>query len=367
MTFKVPSRIRRTLIALAATTALLGLAASSASAKVQYGIGPQTNLNQNDYDLMNSIGTDLIRNPLFWAGVQPGGGDCTAQGDACNWAFPDSQVGAAAANGIETMFDLYGSAPFVNSDQAKPPVNNVAAWKQFVGAAAQRYGPGGAYWNGPYQGQFGANAPVIPVRVWQIWNEQSSFQFFQPKPNVKKYAKILVPGSEAILAADKKADVLLGGMFTDTGPKGIPIDKFLKDLYKAKGVKDKTFDGVAVHPYAEDVKELDDQVSGVRKTMDKSGGKKDDLWITEIGYASDGPKSQEVVKKGEKGQAKAITDAYKYLNKKDKKFDIPGIIYFTWQDAAASTGVCQFCVFAGLLDQQGNQKKAFGAYKKVTK
>jgi hypothetical protein len=366
MTLGVPKPILRTLVACAAAGAML-VSAAPASAKVEYGFSPQTTLGSSDYQLMNSLKTDLIRHGLSWPGVQPNAGTCTSAGGACNWSFPDSQVGAAASNGLETMLGIYGSAPFVNSDQNKPPVKDVKAWEQFVGAAAQRYGPGGTYWTGPYQAQFGAGAPVIPVKVWQLWNEQSSNQFFEPKPNVKKYAKILVPGSKAIQSADKKATVLLGGMFPDTGPKGIKIEKYLKDLYKQKKVKSGTFDGVAVHPYAKNGKQLDQQIKSVRKTMNKSGGKKDDIWVTEIGYASGGPKKQVVVKKGEKGQAKAITSAYKVLNKKDKKYDIKGIIYFTWQDAPRSTGVCKFCVFAGLLDEQGNQKKAFKAYKKAAK
>jgi hypothetical protein len=368
MTLGLPRLARRTAVVAIAAAALL-VAAAPASAKVTYGFAPQVDIpSAGDYELMKSVKTTMVRQGLSWPGVQPAAGDCTPrQGDACDWTNPDRVVGSAAASGLETMLGIYGSASFVNNDQTKPPVNDIPAWEDFIEAAVERYGTGGTYWEGPYQEQFGAGAPIKPVKVWQVWNEQSSFQFFQPKPNVKKYAKILVPASKAIQGADKKATVLLGGMFPDTGPKGIKIEKFLADLYKEKKVKENTFDGVSVHPYAKDGKELDKQLKTTRKAMDKNGGKKDEIWVTEIGYASGGPKGQPVVKKGEKGQAKAITDAYKTLNKKDKKYDIKGVIYFTWQDFPASTGVCKFCVFAGLLDQQGKQKKAFAAYKKAVK
>jgi hypothetical protein len=367
MSSGLPNLARNAVIAAVTAVALL-VAAAPASAKVTYGLAPQVQTpSPSDFQQMQEVNTDMIRIGLSWPGVQDSAGDCNSLGGACNWSFPDSQIGANAAAGMDTMVGIFGSAPFVNNEQTKPPVNDIPAWEQFIKAAAERYGPGGTYWTGPYQAQFGPTAPVHPVDVWQIWNEQSSFQFFQPKPNVKKYAKILVPAADAIHGANNKATVLLGGMFPDTGPKGIKIEKYLADLYKEKKVKDKTFDGVSVHPYAEDGKELDKQLKLTRKAMDKNGGKKDEIWVTEIGYASDGPKSQPVVKKGEKGQAKAITDAYKTLNKKDKKYDIKGIIYFTWQDFPKSTGVCKFCVYAGLLDEQGNQKKAFKAYKKAVK
>ena len=367
MTFRLPGSIRAIIVAGLAASLLLLAGASPASAKkIKYGISPQTNLTASDYQQMNALKNKIVRFGLSWPGVQPGAGTCTSAGGACNWSFPDSQVGATAAAGMESMLGIYGSPPFVESVGQKPPVKDIPAWEQFVGAAAERYGPGGTYWQGPYQAQFGAGAPVKPVRVWQIWNEPSSFQFFKPKPNVKKYAKILVPASNAIRDADRKATVLTGGMFPDTGPKGIKIQKYVKDLYKQKKVKKKTIDGVSVHPYAENAKELKRQLSTARKAM-KGAGKKDVIWVTEIGYASGGPKSQEVVKKGEKGQAKAIKSAYKVLDKGKKKYKIEGVVYFTWQDAARSTGGCKFCVFAGLLDEQGGQKKAYKTYKKVAK
>jgi hypothetical protein len=368
MTHRLPQLTRFAIATvLAAALALIVSTAPAEAKKVQYGISPQTTLSISDYQQMQEVKNKIVRFGLSWPGVQGSPGTCTSAGGACNWSFPDSQVGATASAGMESMLGIYGSAPFVESVAQKPPIKDIPAWEQFVAAAAERYGPGGAYWNGPYQAQFGAGAPVKPVKVWQIWNEPSSFQFFKPKPNVKKYAKILVPASKAIRSADKKATVLTGGMFPDTGPKGIPIQKYVTSLYKQKKVKSNTLDGVSVHPYAENAKALKRQLSTARKAMNKGGGKKDVIWVTEIGYASDGPSKQEVVKKGEKGQAKAITQAYKFLKKSKSKYKIEGVVYFTWQDAPASSGVCQFCVYAGLLNESGGQKQAFKAYKKVAK
>ncbi len=365
-TLKKIRGLRTTALVAAAATVLLVAAAPASAAKVRYGISPQTTLTSTDFTQINSLKTDIIRQGLSWPGVQPAAGNCTAQGDACNWSFPDSQVGASAANGLETMLGIFGSPGFVESSVNKPPLNNLGEWEQFITAAAQRYGPGGAYWSGPYQNAFGAGAPVKPVRVWQIWNEQSSNQFFEPKPDPKKYAKIFKPAAKAIHGVDKKSEVLTGGMFPDTGPKGIKIEPFLKTFLKDKKVR-KELDGVSIHPYAKNAKELDKQTKGARKQMDKSGAKKTDIWVTEIGYASGGPKSQPVVKKNEKDQAKAITDAYKFLNKKDKKLGLAGIVYFTWQDVPEGIGFCRFCSFAGLLNTGGAQKPAFNAYKKVAK
>lgn len=352
-------------LAAAAALALMVAATPASAKKLKYGFVPQTSLSQSDYQQMDSLKTDLIRAGLTWPAVQPAAGDCTPQGGACDWSQYDQAVGAAASNGIGTMLTIYGSAGFVGPFN-EPPLKDLGAWSDFIEAAVQRYGPGGAFWSGPYQTLFGSGAPVIEVEDWLVWNEQSSFQFFKPKPNVKKYAKILIPASKALRAGGKRVNVLLGGMFPDTGPKGIRIEDFLEKLYKTKGIKDNTFDGVSVHPYAKDSKALGDQLGRARKAMNKSGGKKDSMWISEIGYSSDGPKGKPVVKKGEKGQAKAITDAYKFLKKKGKKYKLEGSIYFTWQDVPPGTS-CRFCSTAGLLDENGQPKKAFNAYKKATK
>ena len=77
------------------------------------------------------------------------------------------QVAAAASNGLQVLLTVDGSPPFINADPAVAPVANIPAWEQFTRAAVQRYGPNGAFWNGPYQELRGAGAPVIPVQRWQ--------------------------------------------------------------------------------------------------------------------------------------------------------------------------------------------------------
>lgn len=346
-------------------TAALGAAPASA-AKVTQAISPQAALGVDDYNLMKRANVDMLRLPFGWDGIQANAGPCTAAGGACDWSFQDSQIGAAAANGLDVMPIVYGSAPFVNTVPQKPPTNNIPAWTQFVRSAAERYGPGGVFWQGTYQSRFGATAPVKPVKIWQIWNEQTSFAFFKPKPNTKKYAKILKPAGTAIHQVHKKSTVLLGGVFGETGPKGTPLPKFFKQLYKVKKI-DKAFDAVAIHPYAGNPKGLIKQSMAIRKATKKAKDKKAKVWVTELGYTSGKkPKGKPVTKKSQKGQAKALTKAYKALHKKRKKLNLAGIVWFTWQDVN-DPSTCKFCQQAGLVDTSGKPKKAYKAYKKAAR
>ena len=340
----------------AALAALAFSAVPASAAKIDYGVAPNTiPLNSTDISQMSSGKVDFVRIPFNWQSAQTTPGDCTAEGGACNWAYIDSLVAGPSSAGIEILPNLNESAPFVNSDPFKPPTNDTAAWADFIEAAAQRYGPGGVL--------------PTPIKRWQVWNEPGSNGDFNPKPNAKKYAKILKPAADAIYGVDKKAEVILGGLFPDTGPKGIPADKYLKSLYKVKKI-DKSFDTVAIHPYSPDPKKgVVKQIESARKAMDKAGDKKADIAVTELGYASGCPTCSKnnippVVVKNEKEQAKALTASFKALKKKAGKLNLSSIIWFTWRDGS---GPCTFCFTSGLVDENGNPKPAYNAYKKAAK
>lgn len=348
--------IRRTISTAALALAGVALAAAPASAaKIDYGIAPNTiPLNANDLTRMNQGNVDFVRLPFDWGTIQAAAGDCTPTGGACNWTAMDAQVAALDAVGIEVLPNINQSAPFVNSNVFKPPTNNIPAWEDFVGALAQRYGPGGPA------------ALQNPITKFQIWNEPGSNGDFEPKPNATKYGKILKAAGDTIHGVNKKADVYVGGLFPDTGPKGIPADKFLKDLYKVKKIE-KSFDVVAIHPYSPDPKKgVYEQVNSARKAMDKAGDKKADIAVTELGYASGCPTCKKnnkppVVVKNEKEQSKALKDSFNSLQKKANKLNLVDIIWFTWRDGA---GPCDFCFTSGLLDENGNPKPAYNAFKK---
>jgi hypothetical protein len=156
----------------------------------------------------------------------------------------------------------------------------LAAWHTFVTDAVGRSGTGGQFW---------AENPGLtqnPIEVWQIWNEQNSATFDEPKPSPKAYAKLLDVSANAIRGRDPGADVILGGMAGLIGvKKAVTAWNYLAKLYKRKGVK-KDFDGVAPHPYGQRLKKFQLQIDRTRATMKQASDAGTGLWITEIGWGS---------------------------------------------------------------------------------
>ena len=103
----------------------------------------------------------------------------------------------------------------------------------FLAAAVARYGPDGEFWPpNPL-------LPELPIRDWQLWNEQNSPTFYEPKPNVERLREAArTPASKAIAREDPGAEIILGGMFgTPLGGRkpAIAAWDFLEKLYRARG------------------------------------------------------------------------------------------------------------------------------------
>jgi hypothetical protein len=355
------------LVAVAASAiALVGAAPAGAAApRGFFGVSAQEGLVSQDYDMMQAADVGTLREIFLWRDVQGSvSNQCTADGNGCDWGGLDIVVGNAAARGITVLPTLYGAQPGV-ANVRKPPLSKsqLANWKRFVQAAVDRYGPGGTYWNGIFQSQFPGASPKV-IKIWQVWNEPNSHQFFPPGGDPKKYAKLLKASAQAINAGARSAKVMLGGMFGETGTRNEPVEKFTASLYKVKKIE-KSFDLAAIHPYAPNAKGLLKQIDrlhdAIRKAKDKAK-----IWISEMGFASGGPKKAESVTKNERAQAKALTQSFKALAAKRGKYDLEGVTWFAWEDSNVA-GVCGFCRFAGLVDVNGNPKPAYNAFRKQAK
>lgn len=360
---------RHLLVGVLVAACALALAATS-SAKAPrsfYGVVPQTPLADGDFDRMGEARVGTLRAEFFWSGIDPD------SGDNFDWSGPDRVVGEAARNGIEVLPFLFSTPKWVaeldghNCDAADcPPFapkgrEALAAWENFAAAAAGRYGRGGDFWAA------NPGLPEKPIKTWQLWNEQNSPSFYKPKPNVKAYAKLLKAGERGIASEDSKATVILGGMFgTPLGGRkpGISSWKFLRKLYKVKGVK-KTFDGVAPHPYAAQFKKVLAQVELMRDEMERARDSKTSLWITELGWASGGPKNP--LNRGPRGQASRLKEAFKYFTKKRRKLNIRTVDWYSWRDNPdPDVGLCEWCAESGLVDENLEAKKSLKAFVKFT-
>ena len=137
----------------------------------------------------------------------------------------------------------------------------------------------------------------------------------------------------------------------------------MRKLYRA-GAK-KHFDTLAIHSYTETHAALVRQLKGIRAEMrhNRDGAK---MWITEIGWADTG--NRHYLVKGAKGQAREITNSIALIKKRRRSQRLRGFIYYQWRDAPSyreGLDPGTWGLHAGLLKQNGEQKRAHGAFRKA--
>jgi hypothetical protein len=341
-----------------------------------FGVVPQGGITDADLERMGTGKVGTLRLVLPWDYLDP----TAAPGDT-DLSTIDPVVLGAARYGIRLLPTLYGTPDWVAHDidgvDCKAGTDNpcsyyaprsaeaLAAWKSFVSDMVTRYGPDGEFW------ATHPDVSPVPIRAWQIWNEQNSPSFFQPAPDPDAYAKVLSSAADAIRDFDPGAQVLLGGMFQQPlhgKPPAYKADDFLQKLYAIDGTSD-DFDGVAAHPYSPDVSAIEAQVQLLHEQIDAAG---DDatLWITEVGGSSgDGsdcttPCPLEV---GPDGQADLLRQAFNFFLDKRTDWKIDSVIWYSWRDTSPDFPVCDWCVNSGLFPETGfDAKPAWGAFTSFT-
>jgi hypothetical protein len=327
-----------------------------------FGIAPQTPIGREDTSRMRGGGLETIRAPLHWGGVQP-----TARG-GFNWTTFDEFVTTAAEGRMEVLPFLCSPPRWVSRRETRLPVDNGRqrrAWAEFARAAVERYGPRGEFWSEHAPGSKDP-LPRLPIRAWQIWNEENFFDFTRPA-SPTRYAKLLAISHRAIHRVDPRASVVMGGLFGNPKqgpPAAMDATDFLDRLYRVRGVK-ADFDAVALHPYAADVAELWALVEAVRATMIRHGDRRGGLYLTEMGWGSQerSPVSFEV---GLRDQARQLSAAYSYLLGARHRLNLKQVVWFSWKDAPR---LCSFCDSVGLF-RQGRRfkpKPAWHAFTRVTR
>jgi hypothetical protein len=360
------NRIRLAVAATALLVALLVVpaGAQASAGKGFFGVVPQTVLKPSDYHKMQRAGVGTLRLWLPWSGVDP----AAPAGDYDFSAF-DSAVAGAAKHKVKVLPFLWGSPEWAIRDlddtrcgtqclsYAPRHKRALAAWADFLAAAAHRYGRGGTFWSEHRR------LPKEPIAAWQIWNEQNSRTFMRPSNKPRTYARLLRASARAIHGEDRKAEIILGGMAELSGShKAVPGSKYLAALYRVKGIQ-RSFDSAAVHPYAAKADRAIAQVSAFRRVMDHAGDPHGGLWITEGGWSSsNGPNPLEV---GPEGQADRLRQAFSEYRRRRGSLNLHGVLWYSWRDSAESA--CAWCASSGLLSEGGRPKPAFRAFRSVAR
>jgi hypothetical protein len=228
------------------------------------------------------------------------------------------------------------------------------AWASFLHRAVRRYGPRGAFW------RQNPKLPRLPVRAWEIWNEQNIVTFGEADP--ERFARLIVISGRVLRRNDRGASLILGGLFGRPlqVPPNVHIGQYMARLYGVRGIK-RWFDGVALHPYVAQAAAMRGQIRNLRRVMQEYGDGATKLYITEMGWGSNSFQSR--WERGPRGQAREMSRAFAMLAHHRHVWRIGGVWWFSWADAH---GGCQFCDSAGLLTEGREAKPAWYVFNRWT-
>ena len=174
----------------------------------------------------------------------------------------------AAQQGPPAPFGLWN--PIFNNGSDEPSVgtrlNPTNPWARFVGAAVQRYKPGGD--------------AGTAIRHWEIWNEPDLCHFWSGTP--QEYARLVKVAYIVIKNVDPDAYVVLGGLAHFANGQWLydMLDALnadaLSDLF------DGFFDAAGSHHYSLSYVGFQ-YTRKVRTALDRRGWAHKPIWITESG------------------------------------------------------------------------------------
>jgi hypothetical protein len=336
---------------------LLGLLPAAAQAYLPHGflgISPQSAAKSSDYELMRRAGIESMRLPLFWSVVQP---DSLSPLDT-NWDGFDRDVKLAAESRMRVMAVAMGSPQADGPKTLELPVRTAwerRGWTTFLLGAVHRYGPDGDFWDE------NPELPFLPIRKWEIWNEENLVTFAK-EPDPERFATLLRMSGRVLHRVDPQSKVLVGGLFGRPlqTPPNIASGSYLRQIYKAGNVKP-YFDGVGLHPYVGDAREMGAQLTNLRRIMRQNGDPLTPLYVTELGWGSDdGPTRWQ---RGFFGQADQLSRSLEMISRQRAHWRVGGVWWFSWSDEG---GTCIFCTSAGLLTSSREAKPSWYRFNEWT-
>ena len=302
----------------------------------------------------HSVGARIVRQTFAWSKIERRPG-------RFRFALYDRFVGDLAARRMRTLpilFDpprFHSSRPRRGARRGTYPPRDPAAMGRFAAALVRRYGPDGSFWRAR------PRLPRVPIRSWQVWNEPSIPVYWPSGPDPAAYVALLRATGRAIKAVDPHAEILSAGLAQSR--LGVPFGRFVSGMYDAGAAG--TFDTFALHAYAR-------SESGVLAAIDAARGRiaangdRAPIWVTEIGWASGGPRSPFTV--GERRQARLIGRMIGAVGLARERLGIRGVVYFNWRDSRPFAGGREFFgLHTGLLRRDGTAKPALSAYARAAR
>jgi hypothetical protein len=326
-----------------------------------FGVSPAVIITAEELDRMQAAGIHTMRFPIFWPIIQPDARGGRPMSAALDFDRYDPVLLEAAKRGIRILPFVYGTPTFLTGDFTVPPLGSAELrreWRLLLRALQDRYGRGGDLW------EQNPDVDPRPVMAWQIWNEPSSESFWKnSKSSPRKYAKLLEVSDRALSSGRGAGPKLIAAGLFGSPTHGIDMPTFLERFYKVKGVKNH-FDALALHPYAPGLEGMKLQLRIGRAIMKSAGDGDKPLWITEIGWPTDG-NPQNPFYTTPSQQAKLLRRSFSFILEKREPWVIRKTIWYTWRDNNVNEA-CDLCRYSGLFDADGNPKPSWQQFVKFS-
>ena len=314
---------------------------------------------------MQRAGITTLRFPMFWPILQADPRKARPMSEALAFDRFDPLFIESAKLGIRVIPFVYGTPDFLTPTFTTPPLGSAKLrreWRLLLRALEARYGVDGTLWTEHPE------LEAVPVRAWQIWNEPSSASYWHPvSSSPEGYAQLLKLSNKALREGAEARGVVrdprvvAAGLFGSPS-EGIDMPRFLERFYDVPGVRQQ-FDVLALHPYAPGYKGTRLQIEIGRSIMRDAGDEEKPLWITEIGWPTDGNAENPFYKTPEQ-QANLLRRVFSLLLEKREAWHIGRAIWFTWRDNNVNPE-CDLCRYSGLFDGDLNPKPAWPEYVEI--
>ena len=280
------------------------------------------------FGLMARSGVESARAIFSWRNAEP------AQG-AYSWARTDRLVASAARHRLLILPIVIETPRWASREPSQVYYERYAPrdpqlFATFVRQLVLRYGPRGSFWAA------NPGLPKVPLRQWQIYNEQMADFFWASLPWPQTYTEVLKAGYAAIKGADRKAKVVAGSL---VGVGNYTQWDGIRDLYRA-GAK-RYFDAIAIHPFTNNPRSLRDTMNRVveiirrvRARMRSRGDGRKPILVTELTWpAAVGrvPSNRLLgLETTKKGQVLRLKAAYARLARERRRLRITQAHWYTW-------------------------------------
>jgi hypothetical protein len=303
--------------------------------------------------LMASSGVESVRLTFAWWELEPSQGTYT-------FAALDRQMAAAARHRLSVLVTITETPRWISPRPNSPdwfrfPPTNPRAYANLMRLLVQRYGPAGSFW------AQNPSIPRVPIRYWQIWNEQTAPWHWRKRPWAPSYTRLLRAAYRAIKGADRGAKVVAGSL---VAPRANYAPwHAIRDLYRA-GAK-RFFDVVSIHPFTHNrsvrgtVRDTLEFVRRVRLQMRRRRDARKPIIFTELTWpAARGRVPRNALLGLEttpRGQAARVRAVYSRLARVRRRMRITQVYWYVWAspyDAAGAPNTMSFR-FSGLTRLQG--------------